>query len=52
MMVDTVYALVEAANTVSVTVLENVGMKQADAFILDSKPHLWFGFKARQKSRY
>ena len=48
MMVDTFYALVEAANTVSVTVLENVGMQQADAFILDSKPHLWFELKAHQ----
>lgn len=44
----TVCALVETANTASIYVLEKVGMKQADAFILDGKPHLWYELKTRQ----
>ena len=48
MRADTVCALVEAANTASIRVLEKVGMKQTDAFILDGKPHLWFELQVRQ----
>ena len=45
---DTICVLVETVNTVSVNVLERVEMKQADAFFLDVKPHLWSELKARK----
>lgn len=44
-----VCALVEKANTASINVLEKVGMKATDAFVLDDKEHLWYEIKCKSK---